>query len=386
MPLLPLALACASLLAQDPKPAPPMTWTGVLNEEEFKKLHDLKAEAAPPARGVMVEVDGQKHYLSLPDNAKPPLPAVLLIHEWWGLNGHIKHWADRLAADGYAALAVDLYEGKVAGTRDEAMAAMQAVDETKALATLRAAHGFLKSDARVQASKRASLGWCFGGAWSLRLAIAAPDLDAAVLYYGRLVTEPNQLAAIKAPLLGVFGTRDRGIPPAAVDTFEAALQTAGRTAKILRYDADHAFANPSGQRYDEKSASAAWTEVRTFLAEHLKPKANTPDLSQMRSYVFGMLKPGPNRKDKLEPARAQELQAQHLAHIGAMAQRGELVLAGPMMERPGDDPIIGIFVFTVDKAKARELADQDPLVKAGRLRCELIEWFGPKWLVERAPK
>lgn len=261
-------IAAIALTPQDPKPTPPpMTWTGVLNEEEFKKLHDLKPEAAPPARGVMVEVGGQQHYLSLPADAKPPLPAVIVIHEWWGLNGHIKHWADRLAADGYAALAVDLYGGKVATTRDEAMAAMQSVDEAAAERTLLAAHAFLKSEPRVLASKRASLGWCFGGAWSLRLALAAPDLDGAVIYYGRLVTEAERLKAIRAPILGVFGTRDRGIPPDSVDAFEAGLKAAGRTARILRYDADHAFANPSNPKYDEKNAADAWAHVLAFLTE-----------------------------------------------------------------------------------------------------------------------
>ena len=127
--------------------------------------------------------------------------------------------------------------------------------------------------------------------------------------------------------------------------------------------------------------------MRAFLAQQLKPKAaGGIDLSTMRTYVFGMLKAGPKRKEPIEKELSAKLQEQHLAHIGAMAARGEIVLAGPMMERPGDDPIIGIFVFTVDKAKAKELADQDPLVQAGRLRCELIEWFGPKWLVEKAPK
>lgn len=244
--------------------------TGVLSEEGFKALHQLKTAEAPPARGAMIELAGGRAYLSLPEGAKSPLPGLVVIQEWWGLNDHIKHWTDRLAADGYAALAVDLYDGKVAGTPDSAMAYMKAVNDTRALEILRAAHAFLATDPRIQAKRRGSIGWCFGGGMSLKLALNAPDLDAAVIYYGRLVTDPEQLKAIKAPLLGIFGNKDQGIPPDAVNQFEAGLKAAGVRHKILRYDAEHAFANPSAANYDEKNAAAAWKEARAFLTAHLK--------------------------------------------------------------------------------------------------------------------
>ncbi len=250
-----------------------MGWTGVLDEKEFAALHDLKQEQPPPPRGAMVDVAGNQAYLSRPERGEPPFPAVVVIHEWWGLNDHIRHWADRLAADGYAALAVDLYGGAVAKTRDEARTAMQAVDEDKARAALLAAHEFLAADPRVRAARRGCIGWCFGGGWSLRLAMAAPDLDAAVIYYGRLVDDADQLAAIRAPVLGVFADRDTAIPPESVTKFAAAMAKAGKDCRILRYDADHAFANPSGAHYDAASAEKAWAEVRAFLARHLRPPA-----------------------------------------------------------------------------------------------------------------
>jgi carboxymethylenebutenolidase len=217
----------------------------------------------------MIDLGGDRAYLSLPAG-KPPFPAVVVIHEWWGLNGHIQHWADRLAADGYAALAADLYGGKVADNRDDAYAYMQGVDAAKAKETLKRAHTFLKEDERVKASKRGCMGWCFGGAWTLQQAIATPDLNAAVMYYGRLVTDPAELKAIRAPLLGIFGNRDKSIPLEQVNEFEKALAAAGVKHRILRYDADHAFANPSGGRYDEKAAAAAWAEASAFLAANLK--------------------------------------------------------------------------------------------------------------------
>ncbi|MGD8394865.1 MAG: dienelactone hydrolase family protein [Candidatus Eiseniibacteriota bacterium] len=244
--------------------------TGALSEEAFAQLHTLSAAETPPPRGTMIELDGERAYLSLPEDAAPPLPGIVVIHEWWGLNDHIMHWTDRLAAAGYAALAVDLYGGTVATTREAAMAAMQAVDEERALEILAAAHAFLADDARIRAERRASIGWCFGGGWSLQQALHAPDLDAAVIYYGRLTTDPEALQAIEASLLGIFANRDSSIPPEVVDAFEAALEEADVEHTILRYDADHAFANPSSARYDQEAATDAWAHVADFLARELR--------------------------------------------------------------------------------------------------------------------
>jgi carboxymethylenebutenolidase len=257
--------ASAEAPPADAAPAP-MGLTGVLDEASFKALHELTSDAAPEPRGVEVDLAGGKAYLSLPENATPPLPGVVVIQEWWGLNDNIRHWADRLAADGYAALAVDLYDGKVATTPDEAMALMKAVNEVRSREILSAAHRFLKDDPRVAAERRGVIGWCFGGAMSLEHAIAEPDVDAAVIYYGRLVTDTVRLSKIQAKLLGVFGNRDTGIPPDAVDAFVEALEKSGKTIEVHRYDADHAFANPSSARYDQTSAADAWEHVRRFLA------------------------------------------------------------------------------------------------------------------------
>ncbi|MBL8754551.1 MAG: dienelactone hydrolase family protein [Planctomycetes bacterium] len=259
------------LLSLLPAQDKPVAGTADLDEKAFAALHELEQKKPPQPTGAMVEVGAAKHYLALPKDKKGPLPAIVVIHEWYGLNDHIKHWADRMALEGYAALAVDLYGGKVATSSEEAQAAMKAAnaapDATRD--TLRAAFAFLADDPRIQAKRRGVIGWCFGGAWSLQLAIAEPKLDACVLYYGRLVEDEKQLAAITAPVLGVFGTRDRSIPEARVAAFEQSLQKLGKDARVLRYDAEHAFANPSGARYDQKHAAAAWTEVRAFLKAKL---------------------------------------------------------------------------------------------------------------------
>jgi carboxymethylenebutenolidase len=264
------SVAAPAPSAAAPTPGAAAGLTGLLSEEAFKALHELRSDKAPPARGQILDLAGTRAYLSLPEGAKAPLPGIVVIHEWWGLNEHVEHWTDRLAEDGYAALAVDLYGGKVATTPDEAMATMKAVDEAKALGVLRAAHGFLATDPRTSSPRTGSIGWCFGGGYSLRLALSEPELDAAVIYYGRLVADPMQLKAIRAPVLGIFGNQDKGIPPASVDAFDKALRDAGVDHEILRYDAQHAFANPSAPAYDTAAAADAWKNVRRFFAARLK--------------------------------------------------------------------------------------------------------------------
>ena len=265
-----LGLSLASLLPLLAAPTDdPMGWTGVLDEQAFAALHELRQGEAPELFGEEIELGEGRAYLSLPPDEEP-IGALVVIHEWWGLNANIKHWSDRLAADGYIALAVDLYGGEVATTRDEAMGLMQGADEDSAMAVLLEAHRYL--DEELGAERTASIGWCFGGGWSLRLAMAEPELDAAILYYGRLVEDPDQLAGIEASVLGIFGERDRGIPPEAVERFEDAMVEAGREVAIESYEADHAFANPSSARYDDEHAASAWQRTRAFLCETLWPR------------------------------------------------------------------------------------------------------------------
>lgn len=245
--------------------------TGAVSEKAFEALHELSAEKRPAPKGVWVELAGTKTkaYLSLPPGKKPPFPALVVIHEWWGLNRHIEYWSDRLAALGYAALAIDLYGGKTAETPEQAMALMKAVDGDQARKVLAAGFEFLAKDDRVKAKRRGCIGWCFGGTWSLQLALMEKDLDACVLYYGHPVLQPEKLKAIGAPLLGIFGNKDPSIPPDTVNAFDKALEEAGVKHEILRYDAPHAFANPSNARYDFKAAEDAFAHVRKFLAKHL---------------------------------------------------------------------------------------------------------------------
>lgn len=197
---------------------------------------------------------------------------LILIHEWWGLNDNVRAMADRFAGEGYTALAIDLYEGEVATDRAGASTLARATfEKTDRLnENLRQAQVYLTEQAG--AAKVGSVGWCFGGGWSLNAAIhLGNDLDAAVIYYGRVTAESARLEFVRAPILGHFGALDDGIPVESVREFESALVALGKTATIHVYDdADHAFANPTGNRYNKKAASAAWRRTLEFFGEHLR--------------------------------------------------------------------------------------------------------------------
>ncbi len=199
-----------------------------------------------------------------------PAPAVLLIHEWWGLNDQIKSVAAELAERGYIALAIDLYGGEAATSPDQARSLMQAVDPERATAALAAAIGHLRGH-EASNGRVGTVGWCFGGEWSLNASIAAP-VDATVIYYGDVTRPPEDLAALEGPVLGHFGTEDGSIDEAMVGGFEQAMEEAGKRDRLTVhwYDADHAFANPTGARYDAEDAALAWERTLAFFAEHLR--------------------------------------------------------------------------------------------------------------------
>ena len=209
-------------------------------------------------------------YLAQPENASGSTPGIIVIHEWWGLNDNIRMMTDKLAGEGYTALAVDMYYGKVAQSPDSAGTYARSVKEGEAIDNLTQAYDYLTSE---QGAKNVGvIGWCFGGQWSLQTALAHPNkIDATVIYYGRLVTETAQLKALQMPVLGIFGAEDQGIPPKTVNAFEAALSEAGVSNSIHIYDnAGHAFANPSGTRYNKEAAEDAWQKTVNFLKENLK--------------------------------------------------------------------------------------------------------------------
>lgn len=237
-----------------------------------------EAAMAEPATEVETQtvayatVNGQQvqGYLARPVDAEGPIPGVIVIHEWWGLNDNIRSMAEQLAGEGYRALAVDLYGGASASTPEEAQNLMRAaLDKGPELTeNLKQAYAYLADGGQ----KVGTIGWCFGGGWSLATALALPeDIDATVIYYGRLVTDSGELQKLQMPILGFFGAEDQGIPVESVKAFESALKELGKNASINIYEgADHAFANPSGQNYQPEPAKDAWKRTLAFFEEHLE--------------------------------------------------------------------------------------------------------------------
>jgi carboxymethylenebutenolidase len=203
---------------------------------------------------------------------KGPFPGIVVIHEWWGLNDWVKEQASKLAGEGYAALAIDLYRGKVATTPDEAHEIMRGVPEDRAKRDLEAAFQFLASQPNVKKDRIGAIGWCMGGGYALDLALEEPKLAADVINYGHLATDPAALSKINAPILGVFGALDRGITPEDVKKFGEALDKLGKKADITIYpDAGHAFENPNNKDgYRAADAADAWNKTVNFLASTLK--------------------------------------------------------------------------------------------------------------------
>ncbi len=230
-----------------------------------------RAEAGISAQNVDYSGDGvSTGYMAYPENATNA-PAIILIHEWWGLNDQIKGVARRFAEAGYVALAIDLYGGEVATTRDRARELAGGVSRASdvAFANLGAAVDYLKSQPRVDPDRLASTGWCFGGGWSYKMALNNLGTRASVIYYG-FFNPSDDLSKMRARILGHFGEADRAIKVDNVRTFEANLATHSGDHRIFIYpNAGHSFANETGANYDRDAAEDAWQRTLEFLEKHL---------------------------------------------------------------------------------------------------------------------
>jgi carboxymethylenebutenolidase len=209
-------------------------------------------------------------YFAAPSDVFEPLPAIIVIHEWWGLNDNVRAMADRLAGEGYMVLAVDLYGGEIADSPADARALMLNVveDPGSAKENIRAAYEFLTV---AGAPRIGSLGWCFGGGWSLNTAQLFPgELDATVIYYGQVTDDDEKLRPISTPILGLFGADDTGIKVESVEAFRASLERLRKDHEVHIYPGvGHAFANPTGTNYNEEAATDAWARTLEFLGRHL---------------------------------------------------------------------------------------------------------------------
>jgi len=213
-------------------------------------------------------------YLATPAGAGRH-PALIVVHEWWGVNDWVRGKADKFARDGYVALAVDLYRGKTAGgDPDVAHQLARGLPEDRAARDLGAAFRYLAQRPDVDASRIGSIGWCMGGGYALQSAVEEPTLAACVINYGRLVTEPATIAKIHAAMLGNFGADDQGISPAMVGDFEKQARALGKSVDFKIYPgAGHGFAsNPDPKVFKPDAARDADARTDAFLARELKKK------------------------------------------------------------------------------------------------------------------
>jgi carboxymethylenebutenolidase len=199
---------------------------------------------------------------------KPTDNCVLMIHEWWGLNGYIKQEAEKLQKElgNVNVYALDLYDGKVADNAQDAGRYMGEVKEDRARAIIQGA-----IDRAGKKAKIYTIGWCFGGGWSLQASLMAGKQGrGCVMYYGMPESDLAKLKKLNADVLGIFAEKDAWITPAVVATFEKNMKDAGKKITVKSYDADHAFANPSNPKYSKEFAEDAHQRALAFFREHLK--------------------------------------------------------------------------------------------------------------------
>ena len=231
----------------------PYTYLGAGKEIEFKTADGT------PGHGFEIK------------SATPSTKYLFVIHEWWGLNDYIKKEAAAFANEmpGVNVIAVDLYDGKVATTPEEAGKFMGAVKSDRAVAILKGAQLYAGPKAQF-----ASIGWCFGGGWSLQEALlGGKQTVGCVMYYGMPEKDVAKLKTLNTDVLGIFAAQDKWINPEVVGQFQKDMAAAGKKVTIESYDADHAFANPSNPKYKKDDAAKAHAQALTYLRTKFKVKA-----------------------------------------------------------------------------------------------------------------
>ncbi|MEM1217291.1 MAG: dienelactone hydrolase family protein [Bacteroidota bacterium] len=249
-----------------PKPAEAESMADLAEDSTFQNKHELPEEMAFKGKGTILEfaTDSEQPGTAYALMTEEPSDKYLLvIHEWWGLNDQIKQEADRLFADlgDVNVMALDLYDGNVASSRDKASEYMQSREQERLESIVRGAIAKAGEDAQI-----ATIGWCFGGGWSLRSSILAEDQGVGcVMYYGMPVKEATELAPLQTDVLGIFAKKDKYINEEVVNQFRALAAATGKQIDVHWFDADHAFANPSSPRYVEEAAQKANQLALEFL-------------------------------------------------------------------------------------------------------------------------
>ena len=247
------------------------TFAMLANDQEFVGGHDAPLPYSYTGEGQMVEFktsDGQIGHGFEIKSAKPSNKYLFVYQEWWGLNDYIKKEAARFAEEmpGVNVLAVDLYDGQIATSPDEAGKLMKSVKTDRAQAIIKGAQLYAGPKAEF-----ASVGWCFGGGWSLQSAlIGGKQTVGCVMYYGMPEKDVAKLKTLKSDVLGLFAEEDKSISPEVVAQFEKDMAAAGKKVTVKEYPAVHAFANPSNPKYNKDLAEDAHQRALTYLKARLK--------------------------------------------------------------------------------------------------------------------
>ena len=249
-----------------------MAFANFAGEEDFRNMHpDPKPLKGLEEKGAMITYmtrDDQEAQAYMVNGAEGGDRYLFVIHEWWGLNDHIKAEADRFHEElggEIHIIALDLYNGNVATTREEASALMQGVDPEHARANIQGLIDMIGQEAKV-----ATIGWCFGGGWSLQTTLELGNQAAGcVIYYGMPEEDVDRLVGLEADVLGIFASKDKWINEEVVTTFDQNMKTAGKNLRYEIFDAHHAFANPSRDIYNEEAATVANEMTIDFLEKKL---------------------------------------------------------------------------------------------------------------------
>lgn len=209
-------------------------------------------------------------YLAIPEG-EGKFPALIVIHEWWGLTPWMKSNADEFAKKGYVALAVDLYRGKSATDPKGAMDLVRSLPRERAITDLKAAFNYLSNLKNVDNKKIGSIGWCFGGGYSFQTALNVPQLKMCIINYGTVSSDENLLKNIHCPVLCIHGNEDKAISPDSIKAFDIAAKKVGLDVDVEFFPGvGHAFMNPDNPTYKKEIVDTAWKDIYTFLDKNLK--------------------------------------------------------------------------------------------------------------------
>jgi carboxymethylenebutenolidase len=246
-------------------------FAALADDKDFVMSHDAPLpfiyHSANGADITFKAADGTDAHGWMVKAQKPTDYYMFVIHEYWGLNDYIKQQSEKLSNDlGVNVIALDLYDNKVATTPEDAGKLMQAVKPERAMAIINGAYAYVGGKAKVF-----TIGWCFGGGWSLQTAIAGgKQVVGCVMYYGMPEKDVNRLKDLHCDVIGFFGNQDKWITPQVVDEFKTNMKAADKKVTTYEYDADHGFANPSSAHNNKEAAADAYAKTLAFVKERMK--------------------------------------------------------------------------------------------------------------------